>query len=78
MIWDSDEPIKNVHADGDFRPSYIPEFTTPEAFVDAKVQMLRGPFKMGITDEDVEYLRQFKTEVQINNAVKTIINKYWE
>ncbi len=71
------ELSRDVHADGNFRPSYIPEFTTPEEFVDAKIEMLTGPFKMKLDRDDIIFLRQFKTEVQINNAVKSIINKYW-
>ena len=78
MTHETSELIKDVHGDGHFRPSYIPEFTTPEQFVDAKVKILRNHLGINITYEDIAYLRQFKTEVQINNAVKTIINKYWE
>lgn len=68
---------KGVHDDTSFSPSYVPEFTTPEKFIDAKIEMLREHFEIGLTDEDIAYLKQYKTEGEINAAVKGIINKYW-
>ena len=75
------EPIpdkKDVHEGTDFSPSYVPVFETPDMFVEAKVKMLRDHFKIDVTEDDIDYLRQYKTENEINTAVKTIINKYWE
>lgn len=60
------------------RSNYIPHFTDPEKFIEAKINMLRHEFCIQVTDEDIEHLRQFKTENDINATVKTIINKYWE
>lgn len=75
------EPIperKDIHEGTDFSPSYVPTFDTPEAFIKDKVRMLRDHFKIDVTPEDIEYLSLYKTENEINTAVKTIINKYWE
>lgn len=66
-----------VHVENKFAPNYIPKFTTPEKFINAKVEMLREHLLIELSDEDIEYLRRFKTEAQINAAVKTVINKYW-
>lgn len=70
--------FRDVHEDGNFRPAYIPRFTNVDDFVNAKVKMLREQFCINVTDADVEYLRGFNTENEINAAVKVIINKYWE
>lgn len=67
---------KGAHDDGRFRPSYVPEFTTPDKFIEAKVAMLRDDFYIDLTYEDIAHLRSFKTEGEINAAVKTIINKH--
>lgn len=61
-----------------FEPSYIPRFTTPEKYIDARVAILRDHLCIEVTDEDVAYLREFETEAQINAAVRTIINKHWK
>ena len=61
-----------------FNPSCIQRFVTPEKFIEEKVQMLREDFYINVTDDDIKYLKQFKTEVQINAAVRAIIDKYWE
>lgn len=70
--------MRSIHEDGDFTASYIPQFTTAEEFVNAKIEMLRGPFCINLTQEDIDYLRSFKTENEINAAVKGLLNKYWE
>ena len=71
-------PVDGIDTDGTFLPKYVPRFVNPEQFIDAKVKILREHFKMQITEEDIEYLRGFKTEVGINAAVRVLINKYWE
>lgn len=71
------EVVKDAHTD-EFTASYIPRFTTPEEFINAKIELLQGELCIHLTYEDKQYLRQFKTEGEINAAVKAIINKYWE
>lgn len=56
----------------------IPKFDRADKFIDEKVNILKDQMYIQVTDEDIEYLRQFKTEGDINAAVKRIINKYWE
>lgn len=66
-----------VHDDSEFTPSYIPEFTTPEEFIAAKIEMLREHMGIIVDSDDIAYLRQYKREGEINAAVKGIINKHW-
>lgn len=61
-----------------FEANYTPKFETPGQFITDKIEMLREHFRINLTAEDIDYLCQFKTENEINAAVKGIINKYWE
>ena len=69
---------RDAHEEGEFVPAYIPKFTTPEDFINKKVEILREQFKIKVSDEDIQHLLEFKTENDINIAIKGIINKYWE
>ena len=68
---------KDVHEDGTFQPSYIPQFTTAREFVDAKIEMLRVHMYIDLDQEDINHLYSLTKEYEINAAVKTIINKHW-
>lgn len=68
---------EGVHDNGTFSPAYIQRFTDAEKFVESKIDMLREDFAIQLTDEDIKYLRGFKTEAQINAAVRTIIDRHW-
>jgi hypothetical protein len=57
--------------------AYIPDFTTPEQFIDEKIKILREDFYINITEEDEAYLRSFKRQNEINTAIRGLINKYW-
>lgn len=70
--------LAGPHDGTTFSPTYVPEFTTPEEFIDAKIEMLQKHLLIDLTDEDIAYLREYRTEGEINAAVKGIINKYWE
>ena len=56
----------------------VPAFVDPDKYVDDKVQMLEEEFMIRLTYDDTLYLRQYKTENEINAAVRGIINKYWK
>lgn len=77
MIPTESSPAKYSHDDTDFVASYVPQFTTPEEFINTKIKMLKKDFYIDLTDDDIAHLREFKTENEINAAVKGIINKYW-
>jgi hypothetical protein len=70
--------ITGVHDDTSFSPTYIPEFTTPEEFIDARVEILREHLKIELTEADIAHLREYRTEGEINAAIKGILNKYWQ
>lgn len=72
------EPTHTAVEDRAFEANYIPTFDNPEQFIAEKVKMLREQFKIEVTDEDIAYLSQYKTENEINAAVKGLFNKYWE
>lgn len=62
----------------EFLPSYIPKFNTPEKFLEAKIKMLEEDFYITLTEEEKQYLKEFKTEQRINAAIRNIINKHWD
>ena len=64
--------------DQEFQPSYIPKFETPERFIAEKVAILRNHMGIYPTPEEIQHLKTYKTENEINAAIKTIINKYWD
>lgn len=68
--------MRSGHID-DFAPTYIPEFDTPEKFVDEKIEMLQGQCYIKLSEKDIAHLRTLKTEHAINAAVRSLINKYW-
>lgn len=68
---------KSVHDDSMYIPSCIPKFTTPDKFIESKVKMLEEDFRIRLTDEDKWHLREYKTEGEINAAVRGLIDKYW-
>ena len=67
-----------VHDDATYMSGCIPKFTTPNKYIDAKVKILEEDFKIHLTEKDIWQLREYKTEGEINAAVRAIINKYWE
>lgn len=64
--------------ESEFSPSYIPKFENPNQFIEAKIKMLYKEFKIKPTAEEISHLYELKTEVDINAAVKTIINNHWK
>ena len=69
-------PINSL--EGEFSPAYIPKFETPEQFVAEKIEMLGKEFKIILTDDEIEHLSSLKTEIDINAAVRTILNNHWK
>lgn len=63
--------------EGRMRCGVVPSFKTAEKFIEAKVKMIRDDFKIQLTDEDITYLHRFKTEHDINAAVRVLIDKHW-
>jgi hypothetical protein len=60
-----------------YEPNPIAKFKNPEDFIEDKVRMLQEHFKIQLTTDDLTYLKKFKTENDINAAVRTIISRHW-
>lgn len=57
--------------------SFFITFITPEQYVEAKIEMLRDEMCIKPTDEEIKHLKTLKTEVSIDNAVHSIIDRHW-
>lgn len=60
--------------------SYSPKWNgNPQKYLTAKLCILEDPRGFGIhpTEEELEHLRTLKTQVQIDNAIWTIIERRW-
>lgn len=59
--------------------SHSPIFKNPEQYIKARVKILSDRRSFGIipTDEEMEHLRTLNTQVQIDNAIISIIDRRW-
>lgn len=58
--------------------NYFEEFKNPKQYVKAKLKMLRNDMFIKPTEEEIEYLYSLKTDVAIDNAVHSIIDRHWD
>lgn len=52
-------------------------FTTPEKFIEWKIEMLETDFCIELTDKEKAHLKSLKTENAINAAVRKIMDDHW-
>lgn len=64
-------------ADQQKNDSFFITFVTPGQYVEDKVAMLREEMCINPTSEEIEHLKTLKTEVSIDNAVHSIIDRHW-
>lgn len=59
--------------------SHSPIFKTPEQYLKAKLKILTDHRSFGIqpTEEELAHLSTLKTQVQIDNAILSIIDRRW-
>lgn len=59
--------------------SHSPIFRNPAQYVEAKLDILMDPRGFGIkpTKEEIAHLKTLKTQVQIDNAILSIIDHHW-
>ena len=57
--------------------AYCATFVTPEQYIKAKLKMLEEEMYINPTSEELAHLKSLKTEVGIDNAVKSIIDRHW-
>ena len=60
--------------------SHSPIFKSPEQYIKAKLKILTDhrSFCITPTDEEIEHLYTLKTQLQIDNAIISIINRRWD
>ena len=66
--------------DGEYTCSHSPIFKNPEQYLEAKLKILTDPRAFGIqpTYEERQHLKTLKTQVAIDNAIISIINRRWD
>lgn len=57
--------------------SHSPQFNNPEQYLKAKLKILSRDFRIEPTKEELEHLKTLKTEISIDNAILSIINRRW-
>lgn len=58
--------------------SHCPVFKNPKQYAAAKVEILRRDFYIEPTEEELEHLKTFTTQISIDNAILGIINRHWD
>ena len=56
---------------------WLPKWTTPEKYIEAKVEILTKDFCITPTKDELAHLKTLKTQISIDNACRTIINNHW-
>ena len=70
--------ISNEERTRRIRKSWDSNFKTIDQYVDFKLEMLRNEMYIEPTDKEVAHLRELKTMGDIDRAVHSIIERYWD
>ena len=57
--------------------SHSPQWTTPEKYIKAKLKILRRDFCIEPTDEEIKHVTTLTTQIAIDNAIQSIIDRRW-
>ena len=57
--------------------AHCPVFKTPKQYAEEKIKILEKDFYINPTDAEKLHLKTLKTQIAIDNAVLSIINRYW-
>jgi hypothetical protein len=70
----------NMAMEGEYVASHSPIFRNPKQYIEAKLKILTDRRSFGIqpTDDEIAHLRTLKTQVQIDNAILSIIDRHWD
>ena len=71
------ETNSRVDPQKDERVSWRSKFTSPEKYVNEKLQMLRNDMYIEPIAEEIARLRSKKTEVEIEIVVRGIVARAW-
>lgn len=58
--------------------SHSPQFKTPEKYVKSKLKILSRDFCIQATEEEKAHLNTLTTQIAIDNAILSIINRRWD
>lgn len=58
--------------------SHSPQWTTPEKYLKSKLKILSRDFRIEPTKEELAHLNTLKTQISIDNAILSIINRRWD
>ena len=72
---DLDNPTEEYNRQ--LKDKWSDEFKSPEQYVRHKLKMLRNEMFIWPSVEEVQHLKSLKTRVSIDNAVHSIIDRYW-
>lgn len=57
--------------------AHSPQWTTPEKYIKAKLKILRRDFYIELTEDELKHLNTLTTQISIDNAILSIINRHW-
>lgn len=58
--------------------NYIEEYKNPKQYIKAKLKMLRNEMFIEPTEEEIRHLLTLRSDVAIDNAVHSIIDRHWD
>lgn len=57
--------------------SHSPVFKNPVQYIEQKLKILKRDFRITATKTELEHLNTLTTQIQIDNAILTIIARNW-
>lgn len=69
--------VANTDSDQAYKLSHAPQFKNAEQYIKAKLKMLVNDFCIYPTETEIAHLNELATEMEINCAVRQIINDHW-
>lgn len=60
------------------REAWNHTFDNPEKYIKKKLKMLKRDMYIEPSWKEIEHLRTLKTQVAIDNAIRSIISRHWE
>ena len=57
--------------------SYFTEYKNPKQYIKAKLKMLKNEMCIQPTEEEIRHLLTLRSDVAIDNAIHSIIDRHW-
>ena len=74
--------VEDTSGDTEYRrqlqQNYIIEYKNPKQYIKAKLKMLRNEMFIQPTEEEIRHLLTLRSDVAIDNAVHSIIDRHWD